>query len=65
MAPCTGLINPSFHYHMTFSGGPQCAPKAEDFLKQMASLMVQENLGIADGKQFDMAYVTLMGKWRT
>ena len=41
------------------------APKAEDFLKQMASLVVQKNLGIADGKEFDMAYVTLMGKWRT
>eukprot|EP00976_Prorocentrum_cordatum_P062005 1176551-Prorocentrum_minimum.AAC.2 len=31
----------------------------------MASLVVQKNLGITDGKQFDMAYVTLMGKWRT
>ena len=48
------------------------APKAEDFLKQMANLLyvgtflvVQKNLGIADGKEFDMAYVTLMGKWRT
>ena len=41
------------------------APKAEDFLKQMASLVVQKNLGIADGKEFDMAYVTLMGKSRT
>eukprot|EP00959_Pyramimonas_sp_CCMP1952_P020502 432643-Pyramimonas_sp.AAC.1 len=31
----------------------------------MGSLVVQKNLGITDGKQFDMAYVTLMGKWRT
>eukprot|EP00976_Prorocentrum_cordatum_P113312 1195676-Prorocentrum_minimum.AAC.10 len=31
----------------------------------MASLVVQKNLGFTDGKQFDMAYVTLMGKWRT
>eukprot|EP00959_Pyramimonas_sp_CCMP1952_P228231 4771979-Pyramimonas_sp.AAC.1 len=31
----------------------------------MASLVVQENLGITDGKQFNMAYVTLMGKWLT
>ena len=35
---------------MTFLGG--AAPKAEDFLKQMASLVVQKNLGITDGKGF-------------
>ena len=41
------------------------APKAEDFLKRLASMAVTKRTGLSEGPHFSAKYTVLLNKWRT
>ena len=45
--------------------GGAAAPKAEDFLKRLASMAVTKRTGLSKGPHFSAKYTVLLNKWRT
>ena len=40
------------------------APKADEFLHQMASLAVRKHFGVSEGPEFSVRFSAILGKWK-